>query len=66
MPTRQTLLNLAWSLVRQAQSLKRNGETQLAKDLARRGLSIKSLAWSLQPQPIPIRVETSYNLPPRS
>ena len=66
MQTRQTLLNLAWSLVRQAQTLKRNGEIQLATDLARRSLSIKSLAWSLRPEPIPIRVPTHHTLPPRS
>ena len=65
MSTRQTLLYLAWSLVRQAQSLKKNGETQLARDLARRGLSIKALAWSLHPQPIPIKVPTQIVLPRR-
>ena len=58
MSTRQTLRNLAWSLVRQAQTLKKSGETQLARDLARRGLTIKALAWSLQPQPIPVRIRT--------
>ncbi|MEM9378218.1 MAG: hypothetical protein AAGA72_18525 [Pseudomonadota bacterium] len=57
MPTRQNLLQLAWSMVRQAQTLKQSGETKLAADLAQRGLSIKALAWSLKPEPIPIRLE---------
>lgn len=65
MSTRQTLRHLAWSLVRQAQTLKKNGQTRLARDLARRGLSIKSLAWALEPQPIPIRMRTQTDLPNR-
>lgn len=65
MNTRRNLLSLAWSLVRQAQALKKNGQVELAQSLARRGLSIKALAWSLQPQPIPIKIRTTQNFPPR-
>lgn len=64
MNTRRNLLNLAWSTERQAQALKKNGPIELAQSLARRSLSIKSSAWSLQPQPIPITARTKPSFIP--
>ena len=55
MNTRQSLRNLAWSLIRQAQLLKRGGQLDLAKSLTSRGLTLKAYAWAMTPEPIPIR-----------
>ena len=57
MNTRQSLRNLAWSLIRQAQLLKRAGQLDLAKSLASRGLTLKAYAWAMTPEPIPIRID---------
>lgn len=65
MDTHRNLFGLAWSLVRQAQVLKKQGEIKLARKVAHRGLSIKALAWSLQPQPIPIKVRSPQAYPLR-
>lgn len=65
MNTRRNLRRLAWSLVRQAQEMKKNGQVELAQRLARRGLSINSLAWSLQPQLVPIQIRTTQIHSPR-
>lgn len=65
MNTRQNLRRLAWSLLRQAKALKKNGQFDLAQRLARRSLSIRSLAWSHQPQLVPINVRTTQSLSPR-
>ncbi|MEL6414404.1 MAG: hypothetical protein AAFQ15_05630 [Pseudomonadota bacterium] len=56
MNTRQSLRSLAWSLIRQAQLLKRAGQFDLAKSLAHRGLALKAYAWAMTPEPIPIRI----------
>ncbi len=65
MNTRQNLRRLAWSLLRQAKALKKNGQVERAQRLARRGLSINSLAWSLQPQLVPIQIQTTQIHSPR-
>ena len=57
MNTPQNLRNLAWTLIRQAKAFKRAGQVELATSLAERGLRLKSLAWSLTPQPVPIRID---------
>ena len=57
MNTKQSLRNLAWSLIRQARLLKRAGQVDLARSLANRGLALKAYAWSMKPKPIPIRID---------
>ncbi|NQY12968.1 MAG: hypothetical protein HRT81_03795 [Henriciella sp.] len=57
MNTRQSLRNLAWSLIRQARLLKRAGQVDLARSLATRGLALKAYAWTMKPEPIPIRID---------
>ncbi len=51
----QNLRNLAWTLIRQAKAFKRVGQVELARALAERGLKLKALAWSQQPQLVPIK-----------
>ncbi|MEO0982373.1 MAG: hypothetical protein AAFX03_06950 [Pseudomonadota bacterium] len=56
---KQDLVELARTLVRQAQIVKRTGAKDLARAIARRGLAIRSLAVSLErPQPalVPARI----------
>ncbi|MEL6727403.1 MAG: hypothetical protein AAFY12_14400 [Pseudomonadota bacterium] len=58
MQTRQSYRQLAWSLLQQAKAFKRAGQTDLASALAKRGLMLKSLSWSVQPQLAPIPIQT--------
>ena len=57
MQTRQSYRQLALSLVQQAKAFKRAGQNELAIALAKRGLMLKSLSWSVEPAltPIPIK-----------
>lgn len=57
MNTRQSLRNLAWSLIRQARLLKSVGQLDLARSLANRGLALKAYSWAMKPEPIPIRID---------
>jgi len=57
MNTRQSLRNLAWSLIRQARLLKRSGQVDLARSLINRSLALKAYAWAMNPEPIPIRID---------